>query len=182
MSAIVAVHPETRIVYLGSTINAESAAEIVQALIDLSNGDKKPITLIINSEGGYADEAFAIYDAIKLCSAPVDALVLRTCYSSAVLVLQACRKRFLSPNTKVMIHDGTIAISRIHAQEAQTEAKEHARSHKDFSKLLSERTGMPLKKLRRLSAYGKYFTAEEAVKHGFADRVVSEGSGFNGGK
>lgn len=165
---------KTRVVYLGGPVNVEMSRQIIQALYAMSvDATSKPITLIINSGGGSVDEGMAIYDAISHIPCPVIGKVMGVCMSSALTILQACSLRLLSKNATLMLHNGEVAIGRQHTLEAIESSKQVVRDQKLFYELMSTRSGIPIKKIKRLSQFSTYFTATEAVAVGLADGILT---------
>jgi ATP-dependent protease ClpP protease subunit len=75
-----------------------------------SMNDKAPICIILNSTGGDIFSSLAIYD--RIIESPCQ-ICIRGCgavMSGASLIMQAATRRQMTPNTYMMIHDGTIAM------------------------------------------------------------------------
>lgn len=167
------VFEATRTIYLGGEVDASCARDIIQGLHVLGSKNRKiPITLLINSAGGDVDDGWAIYDAIKCSVVPVVGIVLGTCQSSAMTILQACHKRLVSPNSTLMIHDGTVSLSRTHMSEAVEVGKQLTRDLDRLYKMISETTGLHPKKVKALCRYSTFFNAEQAVALHLADSVL----------
>lgn len=163
----------TRTIYVGGPVTQDTASEIIRYL-HLLNQDKKkrPIHLIINCEGGDVDASMAIYDALKLSPCPLVGTVIGICYSAATTILQACDKRLLSPNAILMIHDGTISIRQNHMLEVAVEAGQIRKDCLTYYKIMSERSGLSVSKIKKLCRFSTYFTANQAVNSGFADEIL----------
>ena len=96
-----------RIIFLGSDISEDSANIIVAQMLFLqANDPKKDIYLYINSPGGSAYDALAIYDTIQYVSNDVQTVGIGVQASAAAFILSSGTKgkRFLLPNSTVMIH------------------------------------------------------------------------------
>jgi ATP-dependent Clp protease, protease subunit len=135
---------------------------------------KKFITLIVNSQGGDLNDAFALIDIMTHSKVPVHTLGLGQISSSGLMIFMAGAQghRVLTPNTHIMSHQwsGTFE-GKIHellsAQEdfRQTTARMLAH-YKRHSKLTEEQIQTHL-----LPASDVYLTAEQAVQMGIADRI-----------
>lgn len=148
------------------------SATLLLALQELTTKSKKPIVLYINSEGGSITTAFSLYDAIKGCSAPVVGIATGSCLSSALLVLQACSKRFATPTATLMIHGGSVSTGKLSPDECRTTAIACHRDMQRFSDLVRARTSIGARTFEKWSNRAKYFTPEEALKWGLIDGVI----------
>jgi len=68
--------------------------------------DRKPIHILINSEGGDMMEALAIIDAIQSSKTPVYTHVIGEAYSAAFLITLCGKKRFGTRNSTYLFHEG----------------------------------------------------------------------------
>ena len=93
-----------RIVLLSQEITLKQVDTAKYWLTVLNLESPEPIKLIIDSDGGLAEPSLWIYDAIKLSRAPVIGIVSGRCKSMAVIVLQACTKRFSTPHSCFFLH------------------------------------------------------------------------------
>jgi ATP-dependent Clp protease, protease subunit len=86
-------------------INGDVCDYIVSTLRVFNiESETEPIILWIDSPGGRADLGLNIYDNIKFSIAPVYAVVTYQAASMATIILQACTKRFILPNSKILVH------------------------------------------------------------------------------
>ena len=95
-----------RIIFLGTDVNEASANIIVAQLLFLQAEDaKKDIFLYINSPGGSVYDALAIYDTMQYVTNDVQTVGIGVQASAAAFLLSGAKgKRFLLPNSTVMIH------------------------------------------------------------------------------
>ena len=96
-----------RVVFLGSQIDDEIANLIVAQLIHLEADDPdKDISLYVNSPGGSAYAALAIYDAMQFVRCDVATICCGIAMSGGSLVLAggAEGKRMALPNARILIH------------------------------------------------------------------------------
>ena len=88
-----------RIVYLGTPIASQVTELIISELLYLQNeSQEKPVLIYINSPGtttedgrptGFESEAFAIYDTMNYCKAPVHTVLVGKAYGLAAMLLAA---------------------------------------------------------------------------------------------
>src|ERR1700712_4594609 len=96
-----------RIIFLGSDVNEASANVVVAQLLFLQSEDaKKDIYFYINSPGGSVYDALAIYDTMQFVSNDIQTVGIGIQASAAAFLLSSGTrgKRFLLPNSTVMIH------------------------------------------------------------------------------
>ncbi len=164
-----------RYLLLQGEITSKHQEKLSQFIFYLNAIDHTLITLLIDSGGGAKKSGLMICDAIKLSTAPIDALVIGAAYSASFRILQSCRKRIAYPNAKFMFHGSSFSGSRrIDEEDFETELNELRTSHEEQLRLISKRSGQPIKELRKWSKQEHYFTAEEAKKFGFIDEIVEQ--------
>src|SRR3954463_15451676 len=99
-----------RIVFLGQEVEDNIANVITAQLLFLeAEGPDADISLYINSPGGSAYAGMAIYDAMQYVKPDVRTICTGMGMSAAAMILGggAAGKRFVLPNAKVMIHQGS---------------------------------------------------------------------------
>lgn len=68
---------------------------------------RKPIRILINSDGGSVDVVMNIIDTIRLSKTPVYTIGLGRVYSAGGLLLMAGHLRYIFEHTSCLIHDGS---------------------------------------------------------------------------
>lgn len=167
---------ENRIVFLIGEINQGSAARVMMQLLYLENqGRGKDVNFYINSPGGAVDDTLALYDTMRFMASPVSTYCLGRAYSGAALLLTAGTKgkRYMLPHAKVMIHQPYGGITG-QAEDIRIQAEQIIKSKAELTKIIALCTGQAVENVQRDSERDKYFTAEEAVKYGLADEVLTE--------
>src|SRR5208283_5373039 len=98
---------EARRLFISDAVDSHTASDLIRKLwfLELANPGK-PILLIINSPGGSVDSGFAIWDQLKMISAPVTTLVtgLAASMGSVLSLCAAPKRRFATPNARIMMH------------------------------------------------------------------------------
>src|SRR5215212_9886875 len=100
------------IVFLGTPIDDTVANLIIAQLLFLEAEDpEKDINLYINSPGGSITAGMAIYDTMQFIRPEVVTICLGQCASMGALLLTAGTKgkRFALPNSRILIHQPSIA-------------------------------------------------------------------------
>ena len=169
--------------YLLGEINNESLG-IIQEIRDyqeecLENEFEvlNDIKIIISSEGGDESIGYAIFDTLVAYNkfAPVTTHGYGQVCSIASLILQAGEERLLSPNCIFMIHNGSLELKNsINGNLLSKMALEFKLSNERYYSCLAKRGGIPLDKIRKWCDNEHFFSAEEAVRAKFADRIIKE--------
>lgn len=166
---------EDRIIYLGEEVNHHTANLIVAQLLFLESKDpNKDITLYINSPGGSVYDGLAIYDTMQFIKSDVSTIGMGMQASMGAFLMSsgAKGKRFLLPNSTVMIHQPS-AGTRGKVTDMEIDLKEGLRLKKKLNEILSENTGQKLAKISADAERDYWMTADEAVTYGIADKVIS---------
>lgn len=140
----------------------------------------KDIYLYINSPGGSVSAGMAIYDTMNYLKCDVSTICIGLAASMGAFILSsgAKGKRFVLPNSEVMIHQ-PLGGAQGQASDIAIQAK-HIQHIKDkINKILSENTGQPLEKIEKDTDRDNYMTAEEAKKYGLVDKIFVKRSSEN---
>lgn len=157
-------------------IDAESVYSLTRQLRHLQReAPAAEITMYINSPGGEVNSGLALYDVMKAVSCPIRTVCMGTAASMGAVLFAAGDRREILPHGKVMIHDPLIPSgvggSALHIQDV---SKDLLKTRETLCGILAERTGKSLKEIYKKTAKDAWFSAEEAVKFGLADRVIHE--------
>jgi ATP-dependent Clp protease, protease subunit len=165
-----------RVVFLGSAIDDEVANLVIAQLIHLEADDPdKDIALYVNSPGGSAYAALAIYDAMQFIRCDVATICCGIAMSGGSLVLAggAKGKRSALPNSRILIHQpsggfqGQSTDIEIHAREALT-------LRERLEELYAADTGQERERVHLDMERDRFFSAQEAVAYGLVDRVLQQ--------
>ena len=164
-----------RIILLGTPIDDDVANLVIAQLLFLQAEDpKKDIDLYINSPGGSVTAGLAIYDTIQVLSCDVKTYCLGQCASMGAVLLAAgaAGKRFALPNSRIMIHQPWGGAQGT-AADIDIQAKEILRLKSMLNGILASHTGQSVKKIEKDTERDFFMSADEAVKYGLVDAVVS---------
>ena len=165
-----------RIIFLGEEVNEVTASLVVAQLLFLESEDPtKDINLYINSPGGSVTAGMAIYDTMNYIKCDVSTVCMGMAASMGAFLLAggAKGKRFALPNAEVMIHQPS-GGAQGQATEIRIVAEQILRTKKKLNEILAANTGQPLEVIERDTERDNYRTAEEAVKYGLIDAVISK--------
>nr|GME07623.1 ATP-dependent Clp protease proteolytic subunit-related protein 1, chloroplastic [Ipomoea batatas] len=175
---------DARIVYLGMPIvPAVSELLVAQFLwLDYDN-PTKPIYLYINSHGtqnekkelvGSETDAYAIADAMRLSKPDVCTVNVGKAYGQAGMLLSLGKKGFralqASASTKLYLPD--VYKSSGPVTEMWIKAKELEANKDYYLELLSKGIGKPKEEIERDIQRPAYFTVQEAIDYGIADKII----------
>jgi len=164
-----------RIIFLGTEIDDDVANSIVAQLLLLdSENPEKDIMLYINSPGGVITAGMAIYDTMNLIKADVQTICLGEAASMGSFLLSsgAKGKRMALPSARIMIHQ-PLGGAQGQATDIELEAKEILRMKEMLTGILAENSGQDIEKVKKDCERDYYMSAEEAVKYGLIDKVIT---------
>ena len=155
-------------------IDAGSVYSLSRQLRYLQSQDPEAeITMFINSPGGEISSGLALYDVMKGISCPVRTVCLGAAASMAAVLFAAGDRREILPHGEVMIHDplicGGAGGSALHVQDV---SRRLLKTRDSLGQILAVCTGRSLREIYRKTAKDTWFSAEEAVAFGLADRVI----------
>ncbi len=163
-----------RIVFLGEQVNAQTANLVVAQLLFLANEDpKRDIKLYINSPGGSVYDGLAIIDTMNYIEPDVQTIGigLQASMGAMLLACGAKGKRYLLPNSRVMIHQPSSGTEgKITDQEIAL--KEGIEIKKRLSEIFAERTGKSAKQVEKDMDRDNWMSAVEAKAYGIVDEVL----------
>ena len=165
-----------RIIFLGAPIY-DDAANIIQAqlLFLESVGPDKDIQLYINSPGGSVSAGLGIYDTMQLISSDVATICTGMAASMGAVLLTAgaAGKRSALPHSRVMIHQ-PLGGAQGQASDIEITAREIAKTKKELYEILSQHSGVSIKKIEKDADRDYWLTAQEAKEYGLIDIVQTK--------
>ena len=163
---------QNRMVFITEPITDALASDVIQQLLYLSSVGSEDITLIINSPGGSVTAGLAIYDTMQGLSCEVSTVCLGMAASMGAFLLAAGAKgkRYVTPNSEVMIHQVMGGASG-QAVDVQIAAARIGRMKNNLNMHLSRFTGQPLEKIQVDTDRDYFMNAQEAVQYGIADKI-----------
>lgn len=145
----------------------------------LQKKDGPPLELKISSSGGEAYSGFAGYDILK--NAPARSRLIITGYgeisSSAISVFLGAvsQNRQLSCNAVIFLHDPTLSFAseaRLTRSVLEDQVIRLAYTTRKYTEILAAETGNSVEVISELMRSKYQLTAQEAVKYGFANKVI----------
>lgn len=164
-----------RIIFIGSPIDDGVANAIIAQLLFLESANQKEdIKMYINSPGGSVSAALAIYDTMQYVKPEIQTICIGMAASAAALLLSAGKKgkRMVLPNSEVMIHQ-VLGGASGQATDIDIHARHILKTRDRLNKILAKHTGQKLGKIEKDTERDYFMSAEEAVKYGIVDKVIS---------
>ena len=165
-----------RIIFLHDEVNEHTAGLIVAQLLFLQAEDsKKDVFFYINSPGGHVYDGLAIYDTMNHLTCDVQTIGIGLQASRGAFLLSSGTKgkRSMLPNAKAMIHQPSSG-TRGKVTDMEIDLKEGVALKHRLNKILAANTGQPLKKVEKDSDRDYWMTAEESVKYGLVDKIITK--------
>ena len=167
-----------RVILLEGEVHDQMANLIVAQLLFLESEDSsKDINLYINSPGGSVTAGMAIYDTLQFIKPDVHTIVMGQACSMGSLLAQAGSpgKRFILPNARHMIHQPS-GGARGQATDMEIQVKEILAMKKSLTEIYVKHNsaGKTFKELAKDMERDYFMSAEESVKYGLADKVITK--------
>jgi ATP-dependent Clp protease protease subunit len=165
-----------RIIFLGEEVNEHTSNLVVAQMLHLAYEDpKKDISLYINSPGGSVYDGLAIIDTMNFIKPDVQTIGIgmQASMGAVLLAAGAKGKRFMLPNSRVMIHQphgGTQGVMT----DMEISLKEGIRTKELLVDLMVKYTGQKRDKIRNDMERDFWMIAPEAVKYGIVDKVIEK--------
>lgn len=137
-----------------------------EALAEMSG----PLTVRLNSGGGIATDGQSIYAALNEYDGEVTIMIEGVAASAASLIAMAGDAIVMSTGAMMMIHDPsgiTLGTQDDHRKQADVLGK----MADNYADIYARRSGQDIEAVRALMREETWFTADEAVAAGFADRT-----------
>jgi ATP-dependent Clp protease protease subunit len=163
-----------RIIFLAGPINDVVANIVIAQLLFLQHEDpKKDIQLYINSPGGVATAAMAIYDTMQHVKPDVSTICVGMAASAAAVILAAGQKgkRFALPNSEILIHQ-VMGGAEGQATEVQIAAKHILQVKNRINQILAKHTGQAISKIEKDTDRDFYLNPQEAKEYGLIDQII----------
>ncbi len=162
-----------RIIFLGGPIDDYTANLVIAQLLFLEAEDpKKDIQLYINSPGGSVTAGLAILDTMNYVKPDIATVCVGIAASAAAVILSAGKKgkRFVLPNSEVMIHQPW-GGAQGQATDIEITAKHIIATRDRLNKILAKNTGQPLEKIEKDVERDYFMFADDAKKYGIIDEI-----------
>lgn len=165
-----------RIIFMIGQVEERMANLIVAQLLFLeAENSEKDISLYINSPGGVVTAGMSIYDTMQFIKPDVSTICMGQAASMGSLILTAGAKgkRFSLPSSRIMIHQLSGGYQG-QASDIDIHAKEALKLKDSLNQVMAKHTGQDVKTIEKDTDRDNFFSADEAVKYGLIDEVLSK--------
>ena len=164
-----------RIIIINGEINNEVANSVVAQLLFLDSLNNEDINMYINSPGGSVTDGMAIYDTMNFINSDVSTIGMGMCASMGAFLLSSGSKgkRFVLPNTEVMIHQPLGGVKG-QATEIKIAAEHILKTKYKLNKILSENTGKKLEIIEKDTDRDNFMDSKEALNYGIIDKIIQK--------
>lgn len=156
-------------------IDKGTVDELARVMLDFFLERRELILVLIFSNGGLLRPALEIFDLLRLFPGRKIGLVFGKAYSAASIILQACDKRYATPNSSILIHHGRcneVNLDMLHSEDKlnaflkeERELSEHTYS------IFVNRTGKSRDEICSLCLRNTPIFVKEAIEFGLIDEV-----------
>lgn len=162
-----------RTIVLSGEINNEMATKIVSELLCLDSISHDDINLYINSIGGNVTDGFAIYDTMNYIKSDVCTICIGEASSmGAIILLNGAKgKRSALENSEIMIHQPLGGVNG-QATDIEITSKRINEIKDRINKIISNKTGTPLKKVKVDVERDYFMNSIDAQKYGLIDNIL----------
>jgi ATP-dependent Clp endopeptidase proteolytic subunit ClpP len=135
-----------------------------------------PIKIHINSNGGDLEAGLMAYDIIKYSRIPIHTYAIGNVDSAGTLIFLAGKKRFITPHSKLLIHQLSQHECGGKHHEIEDVCYNNRLYMKDMKNIyLSEaRNNISERRLDNLLKRDIYLTADQCLELGFAHELLSK--------
>lgn len=163
-------------VFMGDVDN-DSIKPIIEWILHenyVTKKKRKELLLMICSQGGEVETAFALIDVMRSSNIHIKTVGLGQIASAGLLIFLAGSpgRRVLTPNTSILSHQFSWG-SDGKAHELFATIKEFELTHKRMVQLYQETTGMDEEEIKKtlLPPHDVWLTADEALAYNICDAI-----------
>jgi len=163
-----------RVIFMVGPVDDYVANVVIAQLLFLeAENPEKDISLYINSPGGVVTAGLAIYDTMRFIKPDVSTICVGQACSmgSFLLAAGAKGKRYILPNSRVMIHQPS-GGTQGQASDIAIQAKEILYLRERLNAELAANTGQPIEKIELDVERDYFLSAQDAKIYGLVDEVL----------
>jgi len=168
--------PDSRTLPFFNIVNKDTALLIISQLKHLEELEpEKPITIMLNTQGGSLTDGLAIHNVITQLACPVIVHALGLCASAGLLILSAADYRVASPDTTFYYHQPVVEDSMINSMQSMSELNDYYSNCKKVTDDIIKARAKLKKTVWTKNFEGKtnyYFNSETALSFNLIDSVT----------
>jgi ATP-dependent protease ClpP protease subunit len=171
-------------IYFYSDVNSDECLKMMRAVREtdlqlrsqqvargIEDTAQTPIWIHIHSYGGDLFSGFSIADQLKLIKSPIYTVVEGVCASAATLIALSGNKRYILPNSFMLIHQLSTMAWGTHEQfKDEMNLQENAMQR--LVRFYGAHSKMSEGELRDLLKRDYWMDSETCLKNGFVDEIL----------
>lgn len=143
-----------------------TAVQVMNALASLD--PQEPLTVRINSAGGYVEEGLAIYHALRRHPGDITTVNEAMAASVASLIFMAGDSRIALMASQTMIHDPMFEAWMANVDELRAGADRLDDQADELAQIYADRSGQAIADVRAMMKAETWMTAQQAFDQGFS--------------
>ena len=166
-----------RVIFLSGPIDDYISNLVVAQLLFLeSENPEKDISIYINSPGGSISAGLAIYDTMQFISSSVSTLCIGQAASMGALLLAGGDKgkRFVLPNSRVMIHQPSLGGFQGTASDIEIQTREIVKTKQLSAQILADNCGQDFDRVMKDFNRDHWLNAKDSIDYGIVDKIQSK--------
>jgi ATP-dependent Clp protease protease subunit len=167
---------KSRTVLIFGEVNMKMAERVTAQLLAF-NETPGDIRVIVNSPGGHVESGDTIHDMLRFVGSKVKMIGTGWVASAGAHIFLGAKKenRFCLPFTRFLLHQPLGGVQG-QASDITIEAEEIIKMRARLIKEIAIETGQPYEKVVTDTERNFWMGAEEAVKYGLVNKVISSAS------
>jgi len=146
----------------------EKSVELIDVITQVrKQPNATSFEVIINSDGGFVDVGFDIYNFLKSLGVPITTIGQGTVASIATVIFMAGSKRIVRPNTKFMIHLPIISMEYANSLEVEDALKIIKQTENEAVSFYAKELGLNKEAIYPLLRNETWLTEEQLINLGF---------------
>lgn len=168
---------DNRTLILNTDIDERIVEMIYLPMRDWENdSDTRPITLILNSQGGCVSDGFFLANYISQYKKKMDIIVPGYAASMAAVILAGGGKnenvtRYCFPSTYALIHDGYVALNASEAKTANDIMAFNNRVDENIRQFIIDNTNITAEEYDAQARHQWFLSSEEMKKYNLVDKI-----------
>jgi ATP-dependent Clp protease, protease subunit len=163
-----------RVIFIVGEIEDHMANLVIAQLLFLeAENPDKDISIYINSPGGVISSGLAIYDTMQFIKPQVSTMCIGQAASMGAVLLAggAKGKRFVLPNSRVMIHQ-PLGGARGQASDMEIHVREILKARERLNEILAKHTGQTVERIKLDTERDNFMSGTEALTYGLIDKIL----------
>ena len=169
---------KARTIIISGAITQKLAERVTAQLLAMSaDSADKPITMILNSQGGHVEAGDTLHDIIRFVPAPVRMVGTGWVASAGALIYVSVprERRYCLPNTRFLLHQPAGGTGGT-ASDIEIEAREILKMRDRLNRIFARETGQPLSRIEDDTHRNFWLAAEEAREYGIVGKIIGHWS------